>query len=57
MIASTAPVRPTTFHRAHIPTGQVFIDDVVRFAIADLGVEPLRSDWDSVLAAIARRRQ
>lgn len=56
MIARDAPARPTDFHRAHIPTGQIFIEDVVRFAIAELGVTPLRSDWDTVLAGIARRR-
>lgn len=56
MIATDAPVRPRDFHRAHIPTGQVFIEDVVRFAIAELGVTPLRNDWDAVLAGIARQR-
>jgi hypothetical protein len=37
--------------RAHIPTGRITLEDVLRFAIRDLGVEPLRDDWDEVLTA------
>lgn len=36
--------------KAHLPTGVVALQDVLRFAIADLGVEPLRDDWSEVLA-------
>ena len=36
--------------KAHLPTGIVGLDDVLRFAIVDLGVEPLRGDWREVLA-------
>lgn len=36
-------------HRTHIPTGRVSIEDVIRFAITELGVEPLRDDWEQVL--------
>jgi hypothetical protein len=34
----------------HVPTGQVSLQSVVRFAIVELGVRPLRSDWEAVLA-------
>lgn len=37
--------------KAHLPTGVVPLQDVLRFAIVDLGVEPLRDDWRAVLAA------
>jgi hypothetical protein len=57
MIAANASVRPSDFHRAHIPTGTVLFEDIARFAVAELDVEPLRADWESVLAGIARRRQ
>ena len=30
--------------KVHLPTGPVFLPDVLRFAIIDLGVEPLRAD-------------
>ena len=36
---------------AHLPTGPVVLPDVLRFAIVDLGVDPLRDDWREVLAA------
>lgn len=35
----------------HIPTGRVSLESVVRFAIEELGVRPLRPDWDRLLAA------
>ena len=34
---------------AHLPTGVVTLADVVRVAIRDLGVRPLRQDWSTVL--------
>lgn len=36
----------------HIPTGHVALSDIVRFLIAEVGVEPRRSDWMDVLAGI-----
>ena len=35
--------------KAHLPTGQVSLAAVVRMAITELGVEPLRPDWREVL--------
>lgn len=34
---------------AHIPTGRIALEDVLRLAIRDLGVTPLRNDWAEVL--------
>ena len=36
--------------RAHISTGRVAVEDVIRFVIMEFGVEPLRPDWGRVLA-------
>jgi hypothetical protein len=36
-------------HSAHIPTGRVALEEVIRMLIAELGVEPLRDDWHEVL--------
>lgn len=33
----------------HLPTGWVAIEEIIRFCIVDLGVTPLRDDWDSIL--------
>lgn len=35
--------------RAHLPTGFVPLAAVLRLAITDFGVEPLRDDWQEVL--------
>ncbi|MGI8553416.1 MAG: hypothetical protein ACR2PL_21930 [Dehalococcoidia bacterium] len=34
---------------AHLPTGWVALQDVLRLAIEAFGVRPLRPDWDAVL--------
>ncbi len=34
---------------SHLPTGFVAVQDLLLFAIRDLGVRPLRPDWESVL--------
>jgi hypothetical protein len=38
------------FGRAHWPTGHVTLTELLRVAIVDLGVEPLRDDWAARLA-------
>jgi hypothetical protein len=35
--------------RAHIPTGRISLEEVLRFAITELGANPLREDWEGVL--------
>lgn len=35
---------------AHVPTGRVLLPDVLRFAVAELGVTPRRDDWPTVFA-------
>ena len=44
-------IRPRDLHKAHIPTGYVTVAAVVRLAIAEFGVAPLRPDWDRILRA------
>lgn len=39
----------------HLPTGYVPIEEVIRFCVVDLGVKPLRSDWDDVLEMSYKR--
>jgi hypothetical protein len=47
-------IRPRDLHKAHIPTGKVSVPSVVRLVIAELGVVPLRPDWQSVLQEAER---
>jgi len=46
--AGVAREQFTTFH---IPTGRITLDKVLRFAITELGVRPLRQDWSAILAS------
>jgi hypothetical protein len=36
--------------KCHVPTGRVPIEDVVWFAVKELGVQPLNKKWERVLA-------
>lgn len=36
--------------RAHFPTGRISLEQVIRFTIDQLSVEPVRDDWDKVLS-------
>ena len=33
----------------HLPTGYVTIEEIIRFCIIDLAVEPLSNDWNAIL--------
>ena len=34
---------------AHLPTGRILLEDVLRLGVAELGVRPLRRDWREIL--------
>lgn len=36
--------------KTHIPTGEIRVEDILRFAIEELGAEPDREDWPAILA-------
>jgi hypothetical protein len=42
--------REGSFQNWHLPTGWVAIEEVLRFCIVDLGVEPLDDEWDTILS-------
>jgi hypothetical protein len=42
-------IDPLFSPRWHVPTGLIALEDVVRFAISQLGVKPLKSDWQTAL--------
>ena len=39
---------PTDLSKVHLTTGRVSLADVVGMAITEMGVEPLRPDWQEV---------
>jgi len=39
----------TDLSNLHLPTGSIPLAAIVRLAIAELGVDPLRQDWPSIL--------
>jgi len=46
----TGMTRQELFH-AHLPTGRITLEDMVRLTIVDFGVGTLRDDWREILAA------
>lgn len=50
LLAQPTFMRRGDFHHAHIPTGRVSMESVIRFAIMELEVEPLERNWSHVLA-------
>lgn len=54
IVAGQTTIRPRDLHKAHVPTGVVSLAAVVRLAIAEFGVVPLRAEWDRVLRAAAK---
>lgn len=38
-----------SLQRWHLPTGPVAIEDIIRFCIVDLGIEPLDAGWGDIL--------
>lgn len=49
ILAQPTFMRPGDFHNAHIPTDRVSLEAVVRFAITELEVEPLKENWRQTL--------
>lgn len=45
---------PIYLGKAHFPTGTVSVEAVLRFAIEELGVQPLQPDWRATLAETER---
>ena len=41
---------PRGLHRIHFPTRHITIEDVLRLAIIEFGVEPRRPDWEHILS-------
>jgi hypothetical protein len=38
-------------HRAHVPTGRMALESVIQLAVNELGVVPLRGDWEKTLTS------
>lgn len=43
-------IRPRDLHKAHIPTGRVSLESVIRLAIDEFGVEPKKPAWSDILS-------
>jgi hypothetical protein len=50
-LSAGARVGNSNLTRAHLPTGSVLLEDVLRLAIDAFGVQPLREDWSELLVA------
>ncbi len=49
MLGAGGTYLPGSFGRLHVPTSVVSFTEVIRFAIEELGVAPVRADWQAVL--------
>jgi hypothetical protein len=52
LVADQRVIRPKDFHKVHIPTGPVSVAAVLRLAITEFGVQPLRRNWSEILERI-----
>lgn len=48
-LGAGAQIGRRELQNCHIPTETMSLERVLRFAIEELGVEPLRDDWDDVV--------
>lgn len=55
LLRSSGSFMDGTFHKAHIPTSRVSLEAVVRFAIEELEVRPIKQDWQTILDNGERR--
>lgn len=49
LLGTHPPFLPTTLHKAHIPTGRVSLEPIVRLAITEFGVKPLKLGLEDIL--------
>ncbi len=42
-------------HKRHIPSGRVALEDIIDWLISELGVQPIREDWQSILNQTSER--
>lgn len=54
-VAANVQVGDRWLGKVHLPTGTVGLEQVVALAIVELGVEPLRGDWERLIAEAAER--
>lgn len=55
LLTADTPLLPGVLHKRHVPTGRVSIESIVRFAIEELGTQPLVPNWNDVLDQGQRR--
>lgn len=53
---ANSSIRPGTFHKMHIPTSHVTVESIIRLAITELDIRPLKPDWEQVLSRTERSR-
>lgn len=49
LIGTQPAIRPKNLRKAHIPTGRVSLEAVIRLAIEEFGVTPLHPGWQEIL--------
>ncbi len=57
LLAGQQVIRPGDFHKVIIPTGSVSLESVLRLAITEFGVRPLRANWEEIFERVERATQ
>jgi len=48
---------PNLHHKAHLPTGRVSLEEVLKLAVYSFNVEPIRGDWEKILNRTQERHE
>src|SRR5262249_25712496 len=48
-LASSSELGAKTLNKLHLPTGRIAVEQVLRLAVEELGVQPRRADWSEIL--------
>lgn len=49
-LGSSSKLGAKTLNKLHLPTGRIALEQVLRLAVDELGVEPLKEDWSEILS-------
>jgi hypothetical protein len=48
-VGSSSKIAGKTFNKIHLPTGRIALEQVLRITVDELGVKPLKGEWNSIL--------
>jgi len=49
-LGSSSKLGAKTLNKLHLPTGRIALEQVLRLAVEELGVQPIKTDWSDILS-------